>query len=143
MAQLAAEAEYRLAGAIEQIAVDVPRCDAEPDDQKALGRILSVWTLLNRGIGYYQGLNLLASALYSVFWASSSHPEHDTLALLAPRGLVPHRRLVLGRRRLRVARRGLSIRVVVVLLRDRAISHTLPIREARVPTPHELSLIHI
>ena len=82
MAQLAVEAEYRFTAATDQIALDVPRCDARMEDQKALSRILSVWALLNRGIGYYQGLNLLASALYSVFRKTSSHPEHDTLAAL-------------------------------------------------------------
>lgn len=82
MIQLSMDAESRFAAATDQIGADVPRCDARAEDQKALTRILSVWTLLNRGIGYYQGLNLLASALYSVFRKTSSHPEHDTLAAL-------------------------------------------------------------
>ena len=80
--ELAREAESRFARSVEQIAVDVPRCGARADDQKALSRILSAWTLLNRGIGYYQGLNLLASALYSALRESSPHPENDTLAVL-------------------------------------------------------------
>lgn len=76
------ESECRFTTATDQIAVDVPRCDARVEDQKALTRILAVWTLLNRGIGYYQGLNLLASALFKIFRKTSSHPEHDTLAAL-------------------------------------------------------------
>lgn len=80
--ELALEATSRFARAVEQIAVDVPRCGARAKDHKALSRILSAWTLLNRGIGYYQGLNLLASALYSALRESSPCPENDTLAAL-------------------------------------------------------------
>ena len=50
-------------------------------------------------------------------------PQHDTLALLARR---PRSASTTRTTQLRVARRGLSIRVVVVLLRDRAISVRCP-----------------
>jgi len=80
--KLSLQAEFQFANAVEQIALDVPRCGARQEDYKALSRILSTWTLLNRGVGYYQGLNLLASALFSTLRESSPSPENDTLAAL-------------------------------------------------------------
>ena len=79
---LALECEYRFQKAHDQIIVDIPRCDAVKEDQNAMCKILHAWTLLNRGVGYYQGLNLLASALYKKFKLTSSLPMHDTLAAL-------------------------------------------------------------
>lgn len=82
MNELSRECECRFRTAHQQINLDVPRCDAKAEDQAALCKILQVWTLLNRGIGYYQGLNLMASALYSKLKKTSSHPTHDTLTAL-------------------------------------------------------------
>ena len=82
---LASQARLKNAEDSEQIVLDLRRnTTGMPTDAKAdLETLLLAWVWLNKGIGYAQGMDMLAIVLRSHFVESNSpNPNHDTLASL-------------------------------------------------------------